>query len=94
METTKRRRTRKTNSVVSLRGAAIPVPQVNGAVVAKLDELRDRALAGHAVGLAFAIVSPQGHISTGWDGNADAHLMIAAVTVLQNRIVRAGTSEE
>lgn len=84
---------RRQKKVVSLRGAAIPLPQRNPEVVGALEELLAEAKDGNIAGLIVGKISPQGHILHAWFGNADRHAMIAAAASLQYRIVRAGNDE-
>lgn len=76
--------------MVSLRGAAIPLPQVNRDVVATLESLLTDAKDGHIAGIAYATVSPEGHLVTAWIGNAETHSMIAGAAILQRRVTAAG----
>lgn len=84
MMTKPARTRRKKSNVLSLRGAAPPVPQIVPSVVEKLEELLARARDGHLVGFAFACLSPQGHGHFGWAGIAERDLMIANVARLQH----------
>ena len=79
--------------VVSLRGAALPVPQANKDVINQLNTLLAAAKSGHISGLGYFTVSPEGHTGTGWEGNAEKFCMIAGSAMLAHRIVAAGTGE-
>lgn len=79
---------RRANRVVSLRGAAIPIPSVNEEVVATAEGLLKRAKDGFVSGFVGAIVSPEGHIEIARAGNADRHQMVAAVAMLRWRVER------
>lgn len=75
--------------VVSIRGAALPIPAVNAEVVETLRRLLHEAESGNIAGFVYGAVSPVGHIDTGWSGNADAHGMTAAVAILFHRVLDA-----
>jgi len=83
-------RGRKKINVVSLRGVAIPLPQVNRDVVDTLESLMADARDGRIAGILYATVSPEGHLVTAWTGNAESHSMIAGAAILQRRITKAG----
>jgi hypothetical protein len=85
---------RKKTNIVSLRGAAIPVPHINQAVVETVESLLSDAKGGRIVGFAYARVAPEGHVTTGWAGNADGHSMIAGVALLAHRVTKAGDTSE
>lgn len=88
MSGTPARRTRKKPKVVSLwPGLAPPVPVVQPAVVERIEQLLDMAKEGLIKGIAYAIVEPANAIGTGWLGDCDQHLMIAALRVLDDRIM-------
>lgn len=74
--------------VVSLRGAAVPQPYVNKAVVDDLKDLQREARDGNIAGILYAYVTPFGQVTTGWSGNAEKHDMLAASTILHHRVVR------
>lgn len=88
--TTTPRRTRKQrtkSNVSSLFGGAVPLPQVNVQVIEALEGLLSDARGGFMAGIAFAAVSPQGHIRTSWAGNSSTHDMLAAADILHHRIL-------
>ena len=80
---------RRQRKVVSLRGAAIPLPQVNRDVVKACEMLLAEAKAGNIAGLLWARIAPQGHIKADWCGNADSHGMMAAAGMLSHRVFAA-----
>ena len=82
---------RRKINVVSLRGAAIPLPQANRAVVDELESLLARAKSGNVVGFCYVTVAPEGHVGTGWAGNAEMHAMVAGAAMLAHRVTAAGT---
>lgn len=79
---------RRSRKVVSLRGAAIALPQQNREVIETLQSLLEDARGGQLIGLSFAGASPTGHIRTGWAGNAEQHVMLAATTILFNLVLK------
>jgi hypothetical protein len=79
---------RRQRKVVSLRGAALPIPQVDREVVDALVDLLAEAMDGHIAGLAFAVVTPQGHTRSGTAGNAESHSMVAITSALAFRTMR------
>lgn len=80
---------RRKGNVVGIRGAhPVGVPARNPEVVAELEALLGRARDGNVAGIAFAAISPMRHLTTGWAGAADRHDMLAAVTILQGRVIR------
>lgn len=68
--------------VVSLYGAAPPIPQVIPEVVERLTELLARAKDGQLVGIAWVAVDPQGGTLYSHDGAADADRLIASTARL------------
>ena len=85
---------RKKNNVASLFGAAIPVPHINADVVDDLESLLKNARDGRIAGIAYVIVSPEGHLNTAWTGNAESHSMIAGAAILAYRITKCGSLDE
>ena len=82
----------KTN-VLSLRGAALPIPQVNREVVETLESLLVQARDGRVAGIAYATVEPEGHITTGWSGDADKCGMIAGAALLAYRVTKSADDD-
>jgi carboxylesterase type B len=76
----------KRNKIVSLHGAALPIPVVDGEVLDNANEILDLAKSGHAAGLIWGTVSPEGQIFTGFAGKASHNSMIAAATILFRRV--------
>lgn len=87
-------RPRLKNKVVSLRGAAVPLPQRNQDVIDALRELLKQAEDGHICGLLYGAITPQGHAVTSWEGNAPKHHMVATAAMLAHRINTVATSDD
>lgn len=79
-------RTKKTN-VLSLHGAAPPVPTVCPSVVEKLEELLERARNGNVVGFAYLAVDPYGMTMFGRCGMAPVESLIAGTARLHHSIL-------
>jgi len=75
--------------VVSLRGAAIPIPERQPAVIEELSDFLKEARAGNVAGVGIFVVRPNGHITTSWAGPAEKHSMIAGVNLLHHRMMKA-----
>jgi len=75
--------------VVSLRGAAIPIPERHPDVVEELSRFLTEARDGNIVGVGLFVVRPNGHTTTSWVGSADRHTMIAGVSILHHRMMKA-----
>jgi len=59
-------------------------PQAN--VIAKLEQLLERAKAGQIRAIAFTFVKPGGWLCDGWeDDSGTVHLLMAGISYLQNR---------
>lgn len=77
------------SEIVSLRGAAIPgnqEPQEN--VVEMLERYLAKAKDGQVRGIVFGIVEANGDYITGWKGDAEATVMLAAASLLAFRIAK------
>lgn len=70
------------DKVTSLHGAAPPIPQIEPRVMARIEELTQRAKDGQVVGLAWVAVDPFGGAIYGRAGTAEADRMIAGVSRL------------
>lgn len=79
--------------VVSLRGAAIPVPQRNKEVIEDLRALLKEAQDGHICGLVYGVITPEGGVRTSWAGNAPKHHAVAAASMLAHRINHIATND-
>jgi len=74
--------------VVSLRGAAIPIPERRPEVIEELSNFLSEARDGNIVGVGLFVIRPNGHITTSWAGNAEKHSMIAGVSMLHHRMMK------
>jgi hypothetical protein len=59
----------------------------NGDLIEQLEELLDRARAGHITAMGMAFVNSDGSVSTRWSGGDQAIPMIAAVSLLQHEFL-------
>lgn len=59
----------------------------NPGLVAMLEEMLDRAKAGHITAMGMAIVNGDGSIATRWSGGDQTLPMIAAVSMLQHEFL-------
>lgn len=74
------------SKVVSLFGGAIPIRQRDNEIVSKAKEILAHAESGRLAGLLYGMVTPEGHIATGWVGKASSHSMLAAAGMLEHRV--------
>jgi hypothetical protein len=79
----------KRRKVVSLRGAAIPIPERCPAAIEELSGFLTEARSGNVAGVGLFVIRPNGHVTTSWAGSADRHSMIAGVSILQHRMMKA-----
>lgn len=77
------------SKVVSLTGAIPACGQPDDEVVEKLRGLLAKAESGGISGIAFAMVISGENLVADWAGNADQHRMMAGVSLLQYRLIKA-----
>ncbi len=84
---TVRRRIRKPKVVSFYPGIAPPVAVVQPEIVERMKFLLEMAKDGRIKGIAYALVEPANNIATGYLGDCDQHLMLAASRILDDRIM-------
>lgn len=75
--------------VVSLFGALPACGEPDADVIQAIAELHRAAKAGAISGFAFVAVRVSDIIETNWSGKADGHRMLAGVSILQDKMLRA-----
>ncbi len=80
---------RRQRKVVSLFGAAVPIPQRQEDVIDKLEWLLRMAKDGAIAGIGYCVVEASGNVKTGWVGNADCHRLCHSADLLHHRMIAA-----